>query len=174
MSSNLWAGGARARICALVVACALAPQAAFAQEPKTFLWADADTTVHTSTRLQDVPEPYKSLYRAQLATTGSARAAGAAQATGLEGQRAHWQQKRAALGEALLQATKKWAEAKEHDEALDLNPVLRLTPMVQAQKQQGAKGLQEAKEAFLAARKALLVTFVQEAERAKIPASWLQ
>lgn len=175
---HMWAWAtatnASVRVLVLLAGLALVPAQSSAQAPKTYLWAEDDGTVHVSVRLEDVAEPFASIYRAQALVGAQGRASGAAVATGLEADRAKWQQKLARAREALLAATASWANLKSQDDQLQINPLLRLTPQVASEHQEGQEPLQLARQRYLAARKDLLINLPEQARRAQVPMAWIQ
>jgi hypothetical protein len=163
----------RALWLALVVGCALGSHGAAAAPAPSYLWADADGTVHESIRLSDVPEPYLAIYRARAVV----RATGARQpqvGTDLEAQRAAWQSRLEMARQSLMDATLQWAALSRRDAELKLNPVLRLTPAYAERIAANAEPLAAARSRYLAARKALMETLPEAARRAQVPMAWLQ
>ena len=155
-------------------------------EDVAFRFVDARGVVHLTDRLGDVPEPYHSMYEAQLRLKkpnakpppvsayqapiyNFGRGEGARQ----DKLRQHWQSMVAQARNELAAAT----EALQHiDEALDqarLNPILRQTPQVKEQIAELEGQRAEALTRLRAAENRLLVELPQQAKKEGVPPKWL-
>jgi hypothetical protein len=145
-------------------------------ESEGYVWGDAAGVLHKVSRLEDLPEPFLSLHRDQKRQKSRLiRVTGAQAPSGSQAEvaRAMWQQRVRDARSALLSATINYAALTERLDNLQSNPILRLTPAVQAEIAAGSQALGTAKEAFVAARKYMVETLPDQARKQRIPAMWL-
>jgi hypothetical protein len=186
----------------LAVAAWLLPEGVRADAP-LFVWADAQAHVHVTDRLANVPEPYRTTYAVRLeamrqagqapggpagpvgvppprtaevkfAGSGAERVAALSpQASQQAALRAQWQQRMVAARTELMGATDALQRLEASIDAARMNPVLRLTPPVQAQVEGLEAQRAQAQTRVLDARRMLLETLPQQAQREHIPPQWL-
>lgn len=96
------------------------------------------------------------------------------QATEEAARRAEWQGKMAQARSELTAATEHLAEVEKSIAETGMNPVLRMTPPVQAQLAALETDHAQAQARVLDSRRMLLETLPQQAQREHVPAQWLQ
>ena len=173
--------------------------AAHSQANIIFHWIDSQGNLHATDRLQDVPEPYYGLYAAKLRalvernaqnSQGPSPAAAPSPAPSVRpsnpgsggisivdaeiARRKHWKDTMAEWRRELETATEKFTAIDGQIQSLEMNPILRLTPQVEAQ----VTALQTSRSQALArverARVMLTETLPKQARVESVPPAWLQ
>jgi hypothetical protein len=147
---------------------------AHAAEDTAWLWAEPQGALHTSARLEQVPEPYRSAYAAERVGRSPQALEQLAQGTSLEADRAKWQLKVLKARTELMMATRAWAQVQGDDANLRGNPILRMIPQGAAPIEAHAEQTKKALARFRAAYVALTQALPQEARAAGISPTWLQ
>ena len=185
----------RGKVVAGVLLCAVAAAA----ESTIFRWVDAKGNLHATDRLGDVPEPYYGIYFAEQKRREAERQAGGATATphappptpeaaapastGPSGasvvdeelrRREQWRSLVSAARNELMGATAALAGLEEERAVVAQNPLLAVTPAVQARLGE----LEQRRAAVLVrlekARAALLVDLPARARKENVSPKWLE
>jgi len=160
-----------------------------------FRWVDKQGATHITDRLGDVPEPYHSMYAAQLREleekkkasnksvqlpvisepTPNASSYSYGQGAGAmqDAQKKKWQALMLKWRAELQAATTGLFAVDDHLAELRLNPILRETPQVKKQIAELEAERSAAFERARAAEKMLLVELPKQAKKEGVPPKWL-
>ena len=160
----------------------LLPRPAVAEAPPIYLWADAAGVVLTvSSRLEDVPEPFRAAYSArQMRANHGAEPAPTAAATAgsataqAYAMRQNWRRQVATWRQEILLACEQLAAASSAMEGAQRNPILRLSVAGQAKIDALTPSLDAARLRLQKARSMLLEGLPRAAQAAHVPPAWLQ
>lgn len=165
---------------------------ASAQESAIFYWVDKKGNVSATQNLDEVPEPYRSMYRARLreleeekkkqksAPSEQYSAPSAPQPTPNTGivdrelaRQKQWKDEVARWRLELRLATEEAQRAQADVDAAAFNPILRQTPQGQAQMQEPAQRKKAALERVERAKNMLEVELPKRAKAESVPPAWL-
>ncbi len=169
------------------------PSSAAAQEGTIFYWVDKKGNVTATQNLDEVPEPYRAMYRARLkeleeekkkqksAATPEPSAPAPLPQTPPGGsivdrelqRQKQWKAEVAQWRTELRLATIEAQQAQNDVDAAALNPILRQTPQGQAQMVEPAKRKQEAIARVERAKNMLEVELPKRAKAENVPPAWL-
>lgn len=163
-----------------------------------YRWVDKKGVIHLTDDLSQVPEPYASMYQAEIreseknrtehgvdrvepparATSSPRQAQRRVRAVGIAERRARqhkeWQKRVATWRGELSSATQALARVERELSRLTLNPLLRTTPPVKSEikatREEKAKALERVEKA----RTMLLEKLPAEAKKDGVPRRWLQ
>jgi hypothetical protein len=182
---------------ALLLASVVGLRAARADGPM-FVWADKDGNLHATDRLSDVPEPYYAVYAERLRELEKEghlpkeEAAPAAPAytpprpVTVRGnteppitaeteilKRKKWRELMTHWRQELATATTELQKVEQEASETGMNPLLRLTPQVQAQLDAIGPRRDAARARVLKARTMLLEVLPKRARDERVPPQWL-
>ncbi|MEM6533310.1 MAG: DUF4124 domain-containing protein [Myxococcota bacterium] len=160
-----------------------------------YRWVDKQGVVHFSDDINQVPEPYASMYQARIREIEERRAAAVGdRKTPIESpsaaprkyptipdvtatdaaRRNYWQGRVKTWRTSLADATKELAAIDDEVSALNLNPVLRTTPKVRSELAAVQERRRKVHARVEAARKMLVETIPKEAKKEGVPSRWLR
>ncbi|MBI3178384.1 MAG: DUF4124 domain-containing protein [Deltaproteobacteria bacterium] len=172
---------------------AMAPAVAAGQD-MIFRWVDNKGGIHITDRLGDVPETYHSLYAAKLRELAERRKQAGAQSPAAKAKpkpheppssgqpslveqelarQKEWKATVAKWRQELEEATADYEKVHTELQQAQLNPVLRLTPQVQAQIAEIQPRVDLALARLESARRMLLVDLPRKAKEEGVPPKWL-
>lgn len=181
----------------LCAALALFGTRSVAAENVVYAWVDDAGTVHFTDDLAQVPEPYLSMYAAEIRAAEERRAeerskAGTKRkpqepeaapsrperpkpsiADSEEQKRLSWQKKVADARKELSAATDALQAAQQRRNQIAINPIMAVTPHVKARLEKAEADLAAAEQRVQRAKAYLLEDLPAKAKKAGVPYKWL-